>query len=135
MTDERWTCEEIPDGDHLLDRVHRQWLRKNGSLAPGFFQNRPDERSGAMSTDWSKYSTPDETRDRAKTPHDNAIGRLIVADVRSIPEQVVVHTPIQYHSELPDNRFHTDIQGPKEETDLDIQDQFASICSIVLSVP
>ena len=135
MTDGRWPSEAIPDGDHLFVRVHRQWLRKNGSVAPGFFKNRPDERTGAMSTDWSKYSTPDETRVRAKKPHDNAVGRLIVVDVRAIPEQMVVHTPIQNHPELPDNRSHTDIQGPKEETDLDIQDQFASICSIVLPVP
>lgn len=127
-----WSAEEIPDQDLLFVRVHRMWLRKSGGVSPGFFKNRPDERTGAMSTDWSKYSSAEETRLRARKPEDNAVGRLLVAEVRAIPDQIVVHTPIQNDPHLADNRSHTDVKGPKEETDLEIQDRFASICAIVL---
>jgi len=129
-----WKVEFIPD-DHLLYlRVHMGWFRKDGRVAPGFFKNRPDEHTGAMSTDWSKYSTPHETRARARKPAENAVGQLGVSEVRRIPEQTVIHSPIQFDDFLPDNRAHTDVRGPKEDTDLDVQDQFTRICRIVLQV-
>lgn len=134
MSDETWPSEPIPDGDHLYVFVHAQWI-KHGRIVPFFFQNRPDERTGAMSTDWSKYSTPEATRQRARKPHLNAVGRLLVGQVRAIPLQDIVHTPIQNHPTLPDNRAHTDVRGPKQETDLDIQDHFAEICELILPVP
>ena len=59
----------------------------------------------------------------------------IVGRVRSIPFQEVVHTPIGNHPTLRDNRAHTDARGPKQETDLDIQDQFADACELILPVP
>lgn len=134
MTDETWAIEEIPDGDYLYVFVHEQWI-KNGRVVPFFFQNRPDELSGAMATDWSKYSTPEQTRGRARKPHLNAVGRLSVGGVCAIPLQTVVHSPIQDDPVPADNRTHTDVGGPKRETDLDIQDQFAQICQLVLPIP
>jgi hypothetical protein len=130
---ERWPVEEIPDQDRLFMRVHRQWL-KNGRVAPGFFQNRPDEATGAMSTDWSRYATPEETRARAKRPELNAVIELAVGIVRAIPEQVVRHAPIQDDPNLPDNRAHTDVAGPKETGDLEIQDTYSRIARLVIRV-
>lgn len=104
-------------------------------MARGFFQNRPDELTGAMSTDWSRYATPEETRARARKPSLNAVGRLHVGAVRQIPMQAVVHSPIRNHPTLPDNRAHADVTGPKMSVDLDIQDQYSQICEIVLPVP
>ena len=130
---ERWPVEEIPDGDLLYLRVHRQWI-KNGRIAPGFFQNRPSETTGAMSTDWSKYASPADTRARARRPELNAVISLVVGDVRTIPQQTVIHSPIQDDPVLPDNRAHTDLAGPKETGDLEIQDTFSRIARVVIPV-
>lgn len=60
-----------------------------------------------MSTDWAKYSTPEESRNRANRPEDNGVVEMRVGDVRAIPGLTVEHTPI------PLNRSHTDVFGPK----------------------
>lgn len=139
MCDEIWDSEDIPDDSYLYVYVHCQWIR-NGRVVPGFFKNRPDEETGAMSTDWCKYSTPDETQVRARKPTLNGVGKLLVESIRKIGEQTavhqsVVHTPIQHQPDLPDNRAHTDVQGPKETADLDVQYQFSELCTLVRPVP
>lgn len=102
-----WPVEAIPDDDELYMRVHRQWLRQ-GRVVPGFFRNLPNDATGGMSSDWSRYSTPEETRRRARTPSDNAVVGLSVREVRATPEQRVEHTP------LPENRAHAEVFGPKD---------------------
>lgn len=139
VSDEIWEAEDIPSDDALYVYVHCQWIR-NGRIVPGFFKNRPDEETGAMSTDWCKYSTPDETRHRARKLGVNGVGRLHVEAVWKIGadtafHQTVVHTPIQHSPDFPDNRAHTDVRGPKETADLDVQFQFSEICTLVRSVP
>ena len=128
---DRWPIEDIPDTDRLYMRVHRQWF-KDERIAPGFFRNLPDEATGAMSTDWDKYATPEQTRQRARQPELNAVIELVVGEVRRVPEQVVRHTPIQGHPTLPDNRAHTDVAGPKKSADLEIQDTFSRICRLII---
>jgi hypothetical protein len=111
-----WPSEPIPDEDYLFFRVHRQRI-KNGEVRPSAFQNRPTENDG-MSTDWEKYSTAQESLNRAPAPDDNAIIRLSVAKIRKIPGQTVVHTPIQpnVNPTIPaGNRAHTDVFGEKEK--------------------
>jgi hypothetical protein len=107
MADEvsSWASEEIPNDDYLWMRVHKNDL-PNGDIAPGAFKNRPTSKDG-MSTDWEKYATPQETRNRGRIPTDNAVIRLRVGEVREIPDQTVVHTPIT------SNRAHTDVFGDK----------------------
>jgi hypothetical protein len=125
-----WPVEEIPDSGTLYMRVHRQWIRPDGTLWPVCFKNRPDD-SGGMSTDWDRYSMPDETRARARRPADNAVIAMNVGAVRAIPDQRVQHSPIFGHPQLPDNRAHTDVFGSKErnpETRL----RFLAIAAIVL---
>lgn len=132
MTD-RWPVEEIPGTDTLYVRVHQHWLR-DGHVLPGCFQNRPDEATGAMSSDWAKYATAEETRQHARRPEMNAVVALNVGQVRAIPEQRVVHTPVQDDPVLPDNRAHSDIAGPKE-TDPEIRRLFVRISTLVLALP
>ena len=125
-----WPVEEVPDVDTLYMRVHRQWIRADGSLRPLCFKNRPDD-SGGMSTDWDRYSTPEETRQRARRPSDNAVIAMNVGQIRAIPEQRVQHSPVFGHPELPDNRAHTDVYGPKER-DSETRLRFLEVSTIVL---
>ena len=55
-----WEKESIPDGDRLYRRVHRKLVNATGGIRAGAFT----DHKGAMSTDWNKYSTPEETRHR-----------------------------------------------------------------------
>ena len=127
-----WPVEEIPDADTLYMRVHRQWFRSDGSIIDTCFQNRPDDRGG-MSTDWDRYSTPEETRGRARQPGDNAVIAMNVGQVRTIPGQTVRHSPIFGHPDLPNNRAHTDVLGSKEQ-DPETRVLFRRISTVVLRI-
>jgi hypothetical protein len=99
-----WPIEDIPDADALFMRVHKNWFTK-GNINLGVFRNRDE----GMSTDWSRYSTARASRERARTPLDNAVIRMVAGEVRQIPGQRLQHSPI------PENRSHTDVQGEKDE--------------------
>ena len=96
-------------------RVHKNQIDADGEPIPGAFRNRPQSTDG-MSTDWEKYSSPAECRNRARNPRDNAVIQLKVEDIRQVPEQTVAHTPIyQPDAEPPNlNRAHTDVYGEKD---------------------
>ena len=64
-----WESEDIPDGDLLYMRLHRMYINNDGSVQVGAFR----DHEGGMSTDWSKYSSPEQTQSRAKKPLENAI--------------------------------------------------------------
>jgi hypothetical protein len=75
-----WPQEDVPDSDHLYMRVHRVF-EVDGELQPGVFRDHPPKgESRAMSTDWSKYATPEETLRRAKSPSDNGVIGMVVGD-------------------------------------------------------
>lgn len=97
-----WEVENIPDGDFLFFRVHKSYV-PDGELIPGVFQ----DRGGGMSTDWDKYSTASESRNRAKVPNDNGIIKLNVAGIRSLEKLTVVHEPENK------NRSHSEVFGEK----------------------
>lgn len=103
-----WVSENIPDDDLLYMRVHKTLFDQNGVIFPGAFKNRPTSNDG-MSTDWAKYTRPEETRSRGRSPEDNAIIQMLVRKVRQIPGQEVSHTPDLVTS----NRAHTDVFGEK----------------------
>ena len=88
---------------------------------PGAFRNRPDE-SGGMSVDWQKYSTPQETRARARDPSANIVIEFLAGAVRKIPNQTVVHTPDADRY----NRAHTDIRGEKKRP-VEIRERFMEV--------
>jgi hypothetical protein len=110
----RWPVEDIPDSDELYMRVHPQWFDESGDLDPGCFQNHP-KKTGGMSTDWSRFATPEDTRNRAlrSGPANNAVVAFVVGPVRAIPAQTVVHAPIQGDPDIPDNRAQAKVFGPK----------------------
>jgi hypothetical protein len=117
-----WQSENIPNEDFLYMRVHKQnFCAKYPTFSPGVFVNR----GGGMSTDWSKYSTPSETRNRGKVPKDNAIIRMLASDVGNIEGQTVIHTP-----DIPNrNRSHTDVIGEK---DVEVRLKFSRISKDII---
>lgn len=107
---EAWPIESIPDADLLFMRIHRNNIVE-GKPVVGVFINRGEGAQEGMSTDWSKYSTAEQTRLRAQNPAwKGGVIQMVVGDVRKLPRQTVEHSP------LPDNRSHTNVKGPKKES-------------------
>lgn len=98
-----WPIEEIPSEDYLYMRVHYALVDASGNPLPAAFRNHGD----GMSSDWSRYSTPRETLERASRPAKRGVVQMIVGKIRDLPDQRVEHTP------EPDNRAHTDVFGEK----------------------
>ncbi len=125
-----WQSENIPDEHFLYMRVHKGYFHpKHIPFAPAAFK----DHGGAMSTDWSYYSTPTETRKRVerfgKLSQNYAVIRMPVSDVRAIENQIVEHTP-----DIPNqNRAHTDVIGKKEE-DPEVRLKFRRISEIVIKI-
>lgn len=135
MSGSLWPVEPIPPEDLLYCYVHQTWRRKNGGISPSAFMGR---RSAAgqhvQSTDWSRYSTPQETRDRARTPQENGVYEVLVGELRAIPGEQVLHSPIQNHPQIPDNRAHADVIGNDHE-DPEIKLLFSRIYRVVIPIP
>ena len=102
-----WQVEHIPDDADVFMRAHSVFFRKR-VLQPGVF--RPHD--GGMSVDWDKYSSPEDTRQRAANPQANAVISLPVGGIRNIDNLEVEHTP------EPTNRAHSDVVGLPEGEDL-----------------
>lgn len=64
---EPWPIESIPDADLLFMRVHRNNIA-HGKPVVGVFINRGEGEQEGMSTDWSEYSTAEQTKLRAANP-------------------------------------------------------------------
>lgn len=110
--------QELPDEDYLYMRAHKVFFR-NAVLLEGVFR----DHGSAMSTDWSRYATPIDTRNRGRIPADNAVLSLRVGDVKAIPGLSVKHTP------EPSNTAHTDVIGHKSP---EVRIRLRRICVIVL---
>ena len=104
----KWEGEEIPDEDFLFMRVHQDYWDDEGEPIPKAFRNHP-KKTGGMSTDWQKYFTPEETRQRGRDAAANIVIQLLTGTVRKIPDQSVVHTPDVENN----NRAHSDVFGEK----------------------
>jgi hypothetical protein len=127
---ENWHSETIFDTNYLFMRVHKDNIYDDGTLKPGAFRNRPPEEENqrpGMSTDWDKYSSPLDTKLRAKDPSKNAVIQMSVAEIRNISNQVVEHTPNKKYN----NRSHTDIFGEKKDKE---RSKFIEISKIVLKL-
>jgi hypothetical protein len=92
--------EQIPDPDRIFMRVPTQWLPAR-QLHPGVFR----ETEGAISVDWERYSSAQQTRDRARNPSQNGVIALVTGHVRGIEALSVEHEPIR------SNRAHSGIHG------------------------
>jgi len=99
--------EEIPNEHSLFQRVHRNLFRNEKLAISLVFKNHGD----GMSTDWSKYPTPMDTKERVridqKDPDLYGVIKMNVGEVRAIEGQIVEHTPLN------ENRSHTDVKGDK----------------------
>jgi hypothetical protein len=105
---EHWPTEQIPDVDLLFMRVHKNDIQ-NGQPIPGVFKNRGEGEQEGMSTDWSKYSTPEQTKLRAiNQAWRGGVIQIVVGEVRKVPRQTVEHAPLR------ENRAHTNVKGPKK---------------------
>lgn len=119
-SEEQWVPEDILDTSFLFMMVHRQnYDFQKDEPFPGAFRDQGD----AMSTDWDKYSTAEQTRNRAERslPEENAVIALRVEAVRRIWDGRVLlsvdHTPdIVRH-----NRAHTDVRGNKKGPNVRLQ--------------
>lgn len=124
---EFWKKEDIPDKSLLYCYVHKKGEvnPKTGHLLERAFRNTPYDTGTDKSSDWNKYSTPEETRQRLaqqpkqsggfKKPDDYCVLQLSVRIIRTeIPSQTIEHDPIQNDQVLPDNRAHTKIIGDKD---------------------
>ncbi len=139
MTDNsiRWETEEkIPNEGILYVRVHKDKVQKKGPTIgfpnPGAFKNTP-EAGPDLSSDWNKYSTPEESRKRIgreyrpskpgefKDSSDFYIASFLVQDIYNLDlNQKIEHSPLQdnFPYELvgkPWNRSHCSIIGDAEE--------------------
>jgi len=113
--------EPIPDEDLLYMRVHKSYYR-NGELLPIAFR----DHDGGMSTDWSKYARPEETRSRARDPSKNGVISMVVEQVRAIERLAVEHVL------LPENRAHTNVIGEKT---MEIRAQLFLISNMAIPLP
>ena len=95
-----FAAEEIPDSDTLYYRVHTRLVEDQGGLNPNVIRSK----EGCLSTDWSRYSTAEESQTR-QDPAKNGIIGFPVKGVRSIDPLAVGHAP------LSNNRSHTEILG------------------------
>lgn len=85
-------------------RAHRSFF-EGDVLLPGVFR----DHGGDMSTDWSSYSTPNETQNRAPKPWLNSV----LAFAAGVPRElglVVKHSPTRKYK----NRAHTSVIGDKK---------------------
>lgn len=84
-------------------RVHKNQI-VDGEPMPIAFRNH----NSGMSTDWNRYATPAETQRGSQAAQNYGVIVLGVGDVRSIPDQKVVHEPVD------ENRAHTEVFGDKD---------------------
>lgn len=128
-----WPIEYIPNEDKLHCRVHKAFLKNNDeSPSASAFKNTPEDGDN-LSTDWSKYSTPEQCREivskmiHAKTmlpkrPDDYFVYSFGVEAIRRILpiKPGVLHDPIFNHPEVinqPNNRAHSIIRTSREGND------------------
>ena len=96
--------EPIPNDSWLYRRIHWSLINPDtGEVSRSAFALRKGELG--LSVDWDRYSTPEDARQRAKVPEDNAIGALLAGGVRQLPGHDVHHNP------KPDNPAHSLIIG------------------------
>lgn len=107
--EEAWPIEDIPDPDLLFLRVHKSNVDRNGQLYAGAIA----PHGGSMSTDWSRYSTPEESRQRAKKPAENGVVEFAAGGARAVG-LTVIHAPDRERN----NRAHTVVTGDLKATEV-----------------
>jgi hypothetical protein len=124
--------EEVPDIDVLFYRIHKtkvDFSEPDPKKKIKLLAFDPQPQGGTeMSTDWNKYSTPVESRNRARVPEDNGIVSFSVLKVREKPYPLSVrHDPTL--TEHFKNRAHTVVfEVPPRHNDIGIRIKLRDIC-------
>nr|WP_294860554.1 hypothetical protein [uncultured Fluviicola sp.] len=111
---------EIADEHSVFMRVHKQNIdftetNVKRMIRPVAFDAKGD---GGLSVDWSEYSTPKESLERAKVPENNGIISMLVFGIRQTPLPLnLSHVP----EEL--NYSHSEIFGipPRKPSDMGVR--------------
>jgi hypothetical protein len=125
----RWLIEPIPDEDLLYRRVHVNLfpaVNGYGDIPPGAFRD-----NDGISTDWSRYSTAAECKNRAIEHEKNAVVQFRACDVRAFKSLSVIHEPEE------NNRSHSSIRGLRDsrrEDQTDIRKRLARTSSLIIHV-
>jgi len=121
--------EDIPDSALLYFRVHKMYIDDEGEVNVGVFREQEDGDQKSMSTDWEKYSTPEQTKQRAPKPNLNGVVHFIAGNLRNLTLSVI-HSPINPNPPIKANQAHTDVKGNNkpiekdEEIRLKLHDEF-----------
>ncbi len=105
-----YRTEDIPNEAAVFYRIHEQYIDKDESdekrkIKPSAFDPFPKPDGTEMSVDWSKYSSAQLLKDRARKPEKNGIVSFNVALVRENPTPLKVEHRPTYPD--PDNRSHS----------------------------
>lgn len=106
-----WEIEEIPDLHCLFLRIHVNNIRGDIPLPIAFKEGGSSQSEMGMSTDWCKYSSPIQCKNRHKSPNKVGVLSLKVDKIREIPNLQVLHSPIMNHPTIENNRAHSDVKG------------------------
>ena len=96
--------EEIPDGDKLFYRVNDKTLRQGSEIHAGCFRQQGAGEQRGMSTDWERYSSAEQCRNRARRPLENSIVSFTKGGLERINGVDVFHAPEK------DNRSHANVR-------------------------
>lgn len=120
------SSEDIPDDAILYMRVHKVWWsKKKKRFGTDAFKDSGEGAQKGMSTNWSKYASDEQTREKAtSSAGDNYVVAMKVGDIRKIPGLTVTFSP------LPDLPGHTDVIGEKT---LEVKNALRSICEVMLT--
>ena len=118
-------AENIPSTDRLFYRIHENQLGPNKKIVPGCFRQIGEGDSRSMSTDWEKYSTVQESLQRAKDPEKNSIVSFVKNDLNN-KEFDVRHSPIA------ENRAHTDVIW--DESTKTLKTKFRAILNMIYTI-
>jgi len=103
--------EDIPDSALLYLRVHKNHIDDEGEVNVGVFKEHGEGNKKSMSTDWKNYSTPEDTRNRARKPNLNGVVHFIARNLRNLTLSVT-HSPIDPNPPVEEaNQAHTDVNG------------------------
>jgi hypothetical protein len=111
---EPWPAELIPDRARVFRRVHRTFLLGRAEKDEDGIPLGAIRKDVELSTDWSKYSTPEETRSRALKPEANGVISLPVGSIRRETQQTETVQTVE-HAPEPNNRSHSLVVGRKDQ--------------------
>ncbi len=133
-----YPTEEIPNDAIVFYRIHEQYIDREENdgkrkIKPSAFDPFPKPDGTEMSVDWSKYSSAQALKERARKPEKNGIVSFDVASVRESPTPLKVEHRPTYPD--PDNQAHSivfDVLSDSNEPEIRIK--LRRICQWEISI-